>query len=203
MLRDRWAWLRGEFESARTLTPSRREEAAVKLAVPAALLLTSAAILAENHFLQELLGDLLQVGDPMILLCSVHVLRLMDQPDEIPGLDLLAGECVEQLEANLTDPIRESEDWSIDLPPGCSCKLCQELDQFLADRSVQRLEWPINKEKRLHIHRRIDSHEFQVQHVTRRSGSPYTLVLTKTQDVFERERRQRERWRENLERLRR
>ena len=203
VLRDRWTWLREEFESARTFAPSRREEAAVRLAVPAAILLKCAAVIEEEELLHELLGYLRQAGDSMILPCSVQVVRLIDQPDEIPGLDLLAGDCVKQLEANLATPTRESVDWSIVLPPGCTCELCQELDEFLTDGSAQQFEWPVAKQKRLHVHRRIDSHELPVQHVTRRSGSPYTLVLTKTRELFERERRQRERWRAALEQLRR
>ena len=38
----------------------------------------------------------------------------------------------------------------------------------------------------LHVHRRIEGAELPVTHQTRRTGSPYTLVLTKTPELFER-----------------
>lgn len=49
------------------------------------------------------------------------------------------------------------------------------------------LDWPIAKPKRQHVHQVIDQGEFPVRHETRRTGSPYTLVLTKTRDLFNRE----------------
>jgi hypothetical protein len=55
------------------------------------------------------------------------------------------------------------------------------------------LEWPLAKERRQHIHRRIDAAELPVTHVTRRQGRPFTLVLTKTDNLFAGERKARER----------
>ncbi len=48
-------------------------------------------------------------------------------------------------------------------------------------------EWPLAKERRQHVHSRIDAAELPVTHVTRRQGRPYTLVLTKTDALFARE----------------
>ncbi len=44
---------------------------------------------------------------------------------------------------------------------------------------------------RAHVHRTLDAHELPVHHETRRTGRPYTLVLTKTDVLFEQERRSR------------
>jgi hypothetical protein len=49
------------------------------------------------------------------------------------------------------------------------------------------LEWPLANEGRRHVHSRIDSAELPVRHQTRRQGRPYTLVLTKTEELFTRE----------------
>jgi hypothetical protein len=49
------------------------------------------------------------------------------------------------------------------------------------------------KERRQHIHGRIDAAELPVTHVTRRQGRPFTLVLTKTDDLVAGERKERER----------
>ncbi len=107
------------------------------------------------------------------------------------GLDSIAQHCARLTAARLELPARDEDDWSTVLPEGCSCELCATLEEFLADPDAGRLEWPIAKAKRRHIHGRLDRHELPVRHQTRRSGSPYTLVLTKTKTLFEREAQER------------
>jgi hypothetical protein len=46
----------------------------------------------------------------------------------------------------------------------------------------------------VHVHYTIDRCDLPVTHHTRRSGSPHTLVLAKTQALFERERAKRKAW---------
>lgn len=61
------------------------------------------------------------------------------------------------------------------------------------------LEWRLAKERRRHVHTIIDSHGLPVRHETLRSGSPYTLVLSKTQALFEREAAARRAWQTDLD----
>jgi hypothetical protein len=110
-----------------------------------------------------------------------------------PGSNVLAAETARRLRALLARPCRDRDDWSIPAPDGCGCELCARLDAFLADRDQRVLEWPIATASRSHIHSRIDSAELPVSHVTRRQGRPYTLVLTKQETLFTRERQERER----------
>ncbi|SES39015.1 hypothetical protein SAMN04487983_10486 [Streptomyces sp. yr375] len=70
---------------------------------------------------------------------------------------------------------------------GCGCELCGTLGAFLGSRSRQTLEWPLAKDGRRHVHSRIDTAELPVDHRTRRQGRPYTLVLTKTEELFSHE----------------
>jgi hypothetical protein len=109
------------------------------------------------------------------------------------GLDEVARHCRTRLQARLARPQRAAGDWSIEPPAGCACDLCQTLGTFLADPTRQVHEWPIAKEKRQHVHGTIDGAELPVRHQTRRQGSPHTLVLTKTKDLFEREEQARRR----------
>ncbi len=64
--------------------------------------------------------------------------------------------------------------------------LCAKLAAVLADPNRSRLEWPLAKVRRQHVHRRLDDHELPVRHETRRTGSPYSLVLIKKPELFER-----------------
>ncbi len=107
--------------------------------------------------------------------------------------DIVAAETARRLRARLARPRRAPDDWSIPAPAGCGCELCVRLDAFLADRARRVLEWPIVTAARSHVHTRIDSAELPVSHVTRRQGRPYTLVLTKQDALFAREREERER----------
>ena len=109
------------------------------------------------------------------------------------GSDILAAETSRRLRERLARPRRAPDDWSIPAPAGCGCELCARLDAFLTDREQRVLEWPIVTASRSHVHSRIDSAELPVSHVTRRQGRPYTLVLTKQDALFTREREERER----------
>lgn len=82
--------------------------------------------------------------------------------------------------------MREEGDWSIAWS-GCGCELCERLAAFLGSAAETTLEWPIAQARRQHVHQQIDDADLPVRHVTRRKGSSYTLVLTKTRGLFERE----------------
>jgi hypothetical protein len=71
--------------------------------------------------------------------------------------------------------------------------LCDTLAKFLTDPTATTMDWPLAEAKRQHIHSTIDGAELPVGHQTRRTGRPYTLVLTKTDALFERELRDRRR----------
>ncbi|MGH3205582.1 MAG: hypothetical protein ACRDP5_26550, partial [Streptosporangiaceae bacterium] len=108
------------------------------------------------------------------------------------GFGDLAADCAARLRARLARPQRAPGDWSIELPAGgCTCDLCHTLRGFLEDKSRRAFEWPLAKQRRQHVHSRIDAAELPVTHVTRRQGSPYTLVLNKTEALFARERQAR------------
>ena len=76
----------------------------------------------------------------------------------------------------------------VELPAGgCTCELCHTLRAFLEDKTRRSFEWPLAKQRRQHVHSRIDAAELPVTHKTMRHGSPYTLVLNKTDALFTRE----------------
>jgi hypothetical protein len=100
------------------------------------------------------------------------------------GLGVLVAHCTTALTA--AGPAREPDDWSLDPPMICSCKLCDTLGRFLADRQLKSLKWPLAKEGRRHVHGQIDGYELPVSHVTQRVGRPFTLVLVKQKALFTR-----------------
>ncbi|MFJ7593071.1 hypothetical protein ACIQZO_37985 [Streptomyces sp. NPDC097617] len=103
------------------------------------------------------------------------------------GLDVIARDSADRLRVVCERAPRAADDWSVAWT-GCGCELCGALGAFLGSRSRRVLEWPLAKEGRRHVHTGIDSAELPVFHQTRREGRPYTLVLTKTEDLFTGER---------------
>ena len=70
---------------------------------------------------------------------------------------------------------------------GRGCELCGTLGGFLADGSERTLEWPLAEARRKYVKDRISSAELPVKHEIWKFGSPHTLVLTKTAELFRRE----------------
>jgi hypothetical protein len=112
-------------------------------------------------------------------------------------------EAVKRFEQRVREGQRKPDDWSMDIASPCNCRDCGELNRFLQSRSRRTLEWPIKKERRQHVHATIDGLGVPVTHATRRQGSPYTLVLTKTEELFENDRKAVESARQTLAELRR
>lgn len=102
----------------------------------------------------------------------------------------LADHCEARLTAAVARPVRAADDWSLAPVGACrsGCDLCPDLDAFLTSHTRRAMDWPLAKDRRRHIHSRIDLAGLPVSHITRRQGRPYTLVLTKTNAVFTRER---------------
>jgi len=114
---------------------------------------------------------------------------LLDDRPRDGGFHDLVEDCAARLRARLARPPRADEDWTIEPPDGCACELCGTLDSFLRDPAQRTFEWPLAQQRRGHIHSRIDAAELPVRHETRRQDRPYTLVLTKSPALFERERK--------------
>jgi hypothetical protein len=207
ILRDRWEWLRQAIESAQaTRRRSTRDESMERLAKPILGLLEGAAVAGDHDVREEAVAFLCSEpeGSESLLPCLITLLRtagrrmVLEAGSQL-GLEPVRKHCIRSLERCLSLPARTAGDWSIDLPAGCACKLCETLSAFLARANEQRLEWPLAKERRRHVHERIDRSELPVRHETARSGRPYTLVLTKTTALFEREAAECRGWRGDLD----
>ena len=196
MLLDRsWAWLRKDIDETMSLpSPSMRSRMLGDRAQPLAAVLTTAAALGSGS-LRDAICEHLMRQNASVTVLELSTLRAVTASpgDERPpagasgdaGFRDLAADCAARLRARVDAPRRVDGDWSIRLPPGgCTCELCVTLTAFLSDARRRKFEWPLAKPGRQHIHGRIDNAEIPVTHLTRRQGSPYTLVLTKTDALF-------------------
>jgi hypothetical protein len=98
--------------------------------------------------------------------------------------------CIGELRAATEQLPEPPRDWQREAKLGCNCEDCTSLKKFLADPAESVGRFPINKQRRQHLHGQIDRHRCDITHVTERKGSPQTLVCTKTQDSYERRHKQ-------------
>ena len=103
------------------------------------------------------------------------------------GLRPVHAHYLQVVTARLDEPARALTDWAIRTSLRCSCGLCETLTQFLRASDKVRYEWKLAKDRRAHVHRIIDAYDLPITHMTRRTGSPFTLVLEKTAALFERD----------------
>ncbi len=181
-----WEWTARDIDVALASSwPSQRDAKLGELARPLASILTAAVAIEAASTQVAVAGYLRKQGDAVTAL-EMPALRAIEKPARSRvGFRDLAADCAARLRARLARPPRAADDWSVELPAGgCDCELCRTLDRFLEDKIKRTLEWPMAKERRQHVHRRIDAAELPVTHVTRRQGSPYILVLNKADALF-------------------
>jgi hypothetical protein len=190
-----WTRLRESADALRrSPMPSHRDKALGELGPTVAGLLVGTAVV-EADLRDEVVAFMCQ-GDDLVV-CAMSALRTAHkakwQTYRASDLDVVARHCAARLKARLARPVRAADDWSIELPKECDCELCRTLSEFLGDKTQRSFEWPLAEQRRRHVHSRLDEAELPVHHQTRRSGRPYTLVLEKTEALFESERAARRR----------
>ena len=193
-----WTWLGAALSRAAGRTsPSDRREALETLGLPLGALL-QATTKADSADLQaEIINTVCDVNVDLLPCLALAV----QQADWIEtatganaGLNDVARYCIIRLEAVLARPERADDNWSIEIPlEQHACDDCATLTTFLTDGATRKVEWPLAKPRRQHIHQVIDREEFPVRHETQRIGRPYTLVLTKTDALFTQEQEARDR----------
>ena len=200
-----WEWASKDIGTGLALpSPSHRDATLGDLGKPLASVLTAAAVIGAASTRDAVCGYIRKQEDAVTAL-EMSALRAAaemsrDGTRGDAGFGDLAADCAARLRARLARPPRAPGDWSIELAAGgCMCDLCGTLRVFLEDQGRRTFEWPLAQQRRQHVHARIDAAELPVTHVTRRQGSPYTLVLNKTEALFDREREARIRDETDLE----
>jgi hypothetical protein len=92
----------------------------------------------------------------------------------------------EQLESAISSPPAPPADWARPADVACKCQRCAQLKAFLADAASEIGRIPAREDMRRHLVDIINQHQCDVQHAVERTGSPFSLVLTKTRGSFER-----------------
>lgn len=83
-----------------------------------------------------------------------------------------------------SEPPAEPSDWVIAADIACDCEHCAELRAFCEDPARRVGRFSVRQDLRRHLHRTIERHRLDLDHVTERRGSPYTLVCKKNRDGY-------------------
>jgi hypothetical protein len=206
LAKEEWKKVQGRYAAARRSLPGKyARNALLRLHGPVLAVLEAAVIADDPELKREVLefpasSELESAEiDLLVLLLRTAASKRRASRSQALGLERVRDRSTRALTVRLSETPRADDDWSMPAPSDCRCDLCPRLASFLEARGRRRFEWPLAKAGRLHVHRAIDDHDLPVTHETRRSGSPHTLVLTKTRALFERDRAQRKRWKADLE----
>lgn len=199
LLEGRWKWLQSHLwlqQSYGSTSSAIHEQVQTG---PALLALIHLSDDARWSGLQEkILRNLVSSHTPITVVMAI-LRTAIAKGTEVRCLGLLHLHCVQTLTAQLATPERAADNWSIQPPAIKNADVGATLTRFLAAADKKRLEWPLAEASRKTIHRLIEQHELPVSHETRRAGRPYTLILQKTQALFEREAAERRQWASDLE----
>jgi len=183
LLAASWGWLDDDIRlRLRYPSPATRRKQLAELGKPLAGLLAAAD---GTTLAGQIVTALRDHGDD-VLACLLPMLRAAGPGPSAP-LEELARDCERRLAVITGRPARADDDWSVPWSGGCGCELCGTLGGFLADRGERTLEWPLAEARRKHVKGQISAAELPVRHETWKFGSPHTLVLTKTDELFRRE----------------
>ncbi|HUP63533.1 MAG TPA: 2OG-Fe(II) oxygenase [Thermoanaerobaculia bacterium] len=197
-----WEWIESELrETDKNPAPSKAIAGLTVLVPPLLAVLGSTVIIGAFDVQESIIQQLAAVRTERRVDFLTTLLRATPKRDADVHFALRPVHelCSESLATWLSAPPREPGDWSILTELGCRCERCRKLHAFLTARERRVFEWPLAKEHRAHVHQTIERHELPLAHQTRRSGRPYTLVLTKRDALFERDAVRRKRWLKDLE----
>ena len=92
---------------------------------------------------------------------------------------LLWQQAADYLLKRSSAPPEDPADWTIDAHFPCTDELRSRLRAFCRNPAARILRVKVAKDGRRHLRSTIDSYRLDMDHVTERVGSPYTLVCTK------------------------
>ena len=93
--------------------------------------------------------------------------------------------CISQLESSVRRVIKVPTTSARPVKFTCSCKDCAELIRFLKHPTETQHQFKIGLSRRQHLHQQLDSTKADVTHKTEETGSPHTLIITKTNASYE------------------
>ena len=103
-----------------------------------------------------------------------------------------AALCIKDLEASTKAPIKEPLNWSQHVTITCRCQDCTELQSFFKHPSQTSARFKVKESRRHHLEQQMRASKCDCKHVTEHTGTPRTLVVTKTRRKLAHKKQERE-----------
>jgi len=100
------------------------------------------------------------------------------------SLQVLHSHCVSKLEASVTESLPAPSNYARPVNFSCSCSDCASLKRFLQHPNKKLLQFSMNKKRLQHLEQQIHG-AVDVTHTTEQNGKTQSLVITKTQESYE------------------
>lgn len=84
----------------------------------------------------------------------------------------------------LAEGLRNPDDWTITIPNGCNCEYCKIMKTFVRNKNEYEKIWPLSEQYRDHITSVITRLALPIDISVVKKGSPYRLVLQKTNRLY-------------------
>jgi predicted 2-oxoglutarate/Fe(II)-dependent dioxygenase YbiX len=140
-------------------------------------------------------------GLDAVILPAVRHLTSQAATRDTPGVQRLRAACVQHLRARTAEPLEPPTNWTRSATLNCRCAHCTELAGFLRNPDEQSWTLKAAEAVRAHVTSTVQRCHCDLDLVTQRRGSPYSLVCTKNQASYERRAKQRREDLQDLERL--
>ena len=103
----------------------------------------------------------------------------------VSGYDLLREYVINGLLKEMDKGLREPEDVSIQATLQCQCPLCKTANAFLKSKTEKNKIWPIVERDRDHVIERFRRLGLPVAISVEKKGSPYKLVILKSDKLYQ------------------
>lgn len=137
-------------------------------------------------------------GMDAVILPAVRQLTERTGTRTLAAVQRLRAVCLEHLRARMALALEAPGDWTRAGAPGCQCRRCGELSQFLVNPSQRIWAFKAGESDRRHVEDTIRRGGCDVDCATDKRGRPYSLVCTKNQASYDRRVGQRKRDLEDL-----
>jgi len=108
------------------------------------------------------------------------------------SLQVLHSHCISKLEASVTESLPAPSNYVRPVNFSCSCNDCASLKRFLQHPNKKLLQFSMSKKRLQHLEQQVHG-AVDVTHTTEHSGKTQSLVITKTQESYEKKVEERER----------
>lgn len=165
----------------------------------------SVAVLRDDSMVRKIVGHI--TSNPALyptpdLADMVLALKKKGTDASLPAYEALRDYVTQGMRRELDKGLRAEGDWSIEAQSSCKCAYCRTTVDFLKSTTEASKIWPIAQQHRDHIMNVFRGSGLPIRFEVKKEGSPHRLVMTKSERLYEEDKKRFERLKSLDEQLR-